>query len=177
MAEEYIQVQNDMGILLQRRWVGRFLCEGWEQALCSLGWPHEAFGKDSFFPQATKELLHRTAQLCDCCDLWLTLLLNHSYQSIVFLLLCLCSGNNPTSLFALTFYIVSHLINSSLDFYQLLGSLVNRIFAWWHNLTTATRMHFAAIFVMQICVTHERNLLHKRETTEYNSWPQSILVL
>ena len=38
-------------------------------------------------------------------------------------------------------------------------------------------MHFAAIFVMQICVTHKRNLLHKRETTEYNSWPQSILVL
>ena len=32
----------------------------------------------------------------------------------------------------------------------------NRTFVWWRHLTTTTRMHFAAIFVMQICVTHQR---------------------
>ena len=53
--------------------------------------------------------------------------------------------------------------------------LANRAFAWWRHLTTTTRMHFAAIFVMQICVTHER--FFTKEKTEYNSLPQSILVL
>ena len=51
-----------------------------------------------------------------------------------------------------------------------------RTFARWRHLTTATRMHFAAIFVMQICVTHER-LFTKENYTEYNSLPQSILIL
>ena len=32
---------------------------------------------------------------------------------------------------------------------------LNRTFACWRHLTTTTRMHFAAIFVLQICVTHE----------------------
>ena len=35
-------------------------------------------------------------------------------------------------------------------------SLFNWRFAWCRHLTTTTRMHFAAMFVMQICVTHER---------------------
>ena len=32
----------------------------------------------------------------------------------------------------------------------------NRTFVLWRHLTSTTRMHFAAIFVMQMCVTHER---------------------
>ena len=37
-------------------------------------------------------------------------------------------------------------------------------------------MHFAAIFVMQICVTHER-FFTKEKNTDNNSLPQSVLVL
>ena len=39
-----------------------------------------------------------------------------------------------------------------------------------------TRMHFATIFVMQICVTHEQ-FSSQKKNIEYNSLPQSILVL
>ena len=52
----------------------------------------------------------------------------------------------------------------------------NSTFARWRHLTTTTRMHFAAIFVMQICVTHER-FFTKEKNTEHNSFPQSILVV
>ena len=44
--------------------------------------------------------------------------------------------------------------------------------ARWRHLTATTRMHFAAIFVMQICVTHEWFF-----TKEYNSVSQSIVVV
>ena len=52
-----------------------------------------------------------------------------------------------------------------------LKSSENRRFAWRH-LTTTTRMHFAAIFVVQICVTHER-FFTKEDNTKYNSLPRS----
>ena len=38
-------------------------------------------------------------------------------------------------------------------------------------------MHFAATVVMQIRITHERFFTKEKENTEYNSLPQSILVL
>ena len=53
-------------------------------------------------------------------------------------------------------------LTSQASFFE--GSLLSlprscRHFAWWRHLTTTTRMHFSAIFVMQICVTHERFFL------------------
>ena len=67
----------------------------------------------------------------------------------------------------------------------------NMTFAWWRHSTTTTRMHFAAIFVMQchareIFVWRDRlgegslHTLHRRffrKNTEYSSLPQSILVV
>ena len=38
-------------------------------------------------------------------------------------------------------------------------------------------MHFAVIFVMQICVTHERFFTKEKKNTEYDSLLQGILVL
>ena len=45
------------------------------------------------------------------------------------------------------------------------------------HLSTNTRMHFVAIFVMQICVTHERFFTKEKKDTEYNSVPQRIMVV
>ena len=51
-----------------------------------------------------------------------------------------------------------------------------RTFAWWRHMTTTTRMYFAAIFVMQM-LSRTSDSSQKEKNTEYNSLPQSILVL
>ena len=51
---------------------------------------------------------------------------------------------------------------------------INTETLWWRHLTTTTRMHFAVIFVLQICATHARAILHTKNT-EYNSLPQTCI--